>query len=146
MGALRAMRYGYARSSTADQNPALQLGALKRAACKRVFTGEGVSGMIAKRPELTRRPETLQAGDTLIVWKLDRSVRDLIALLDDLKASELKFRPLTESIDTETGAGTAMWQLIGVLAQLERSKIAERTRAGLPAAHVRGAPLGRKPK
>jgi DNA invertase Pin-like site-specific DNA recombinase len=69
-------------------------------------------------------------------------------LLDYLKASELKFRSLTESIDTETAAATVMCQMIGALAQLKRSMImiAERTRAGLRAPQVRGWPLGRTPK
>ncbi|EQD35299.1 DNA-invertase [mine drainage metagenome] len=81
-------------------------------------------------------PEDLQAGDTLIVWKLDRlgrSLRDLIHMLDDLKQRGVKFRSLTEAIDTDTATGRAMWQMIGVLAELERSLITERTRAGVKA-------------
>ena len=71
------------------------------------------------------------------MWKLDRlgrSLRDLITMLDDLKDRGVKFRSLTEAIDTETPTGRAMWQMIGVLAELERSLISERTRAGVKAA------------
>ena len=67
----------------------------------------------------------------LTVWKLDRlgrSLRDLIALLDDLKALGVAFRSLTEAIDTETPTGRAMWQMVGILAELERSLIQERTK------------------
>ena len=93
--------------------------------------------------------KTLQAGDTLIVWKLDRLgriLRDLIHMLDELRARGVRFRSLTEAIDTETPTGRAMWQMIGVLAELERSLITERTRAGVKAAQVRGVKFGRKLK
>jgi len=143
------MKYGYARVSTDDQSPALQLTALKRAGCKTVFKDEGLSGATTKRPALLRCLKKLEHGDTLTVWKLDRlgrSLRDLIAMLDDLKRRGVKFRSLTEAIDTETPTGRAMWQMIGVLAELERSLISERTRAGVKAARGRGVKFGRKPK
>jgi DNA invertase Pin-like site-specific DNA recombinase len=143
------MNYGYARVSTDDQNPALQLAALKRAGCRTVFKDEGLSGATTKRPALLRCLKKLKHGDTLTVWKMDRlgrSLRDLIAMLDDLRALGVKFRSLTEHIDTETPTGRAMWQMIGVLAELERSLISERTRAGVKAARVRGVKFGRKPK
>ena len=143
------MKYGYARVSTDDQNPALQLAALKNAACKAVFKDDGPSGATIKRPALLRCLRKLEHGDTLIVWKLDRlgrSLRDLITMLDDLKQRGVKFRSLTEAIDTETPTGRAMWQMIGVLAELERSLISERTRAGVKAAKGRGVKFGRKRK
>ena len=99
------MKYGYARVSTEDQNPALQLAALKKTGCRTVFKDEGISGATAQRPALLKCLKTLQAGDTLIVWKLDRlgrSLRDLIHMLDDLKHRGVKFRSLTEAIDTDT--------------------------------------------
>ena len=83
------------------------------------------------------------------MWKLDRlgrSVRDLINILDNLKQRGVKFRSLTETIDTETPTGRAMWQMIGILAELERSLISERTRAGIKAAKARGVKFGRKRK
>ena len=143
------MKYGYARVSTDDQSPALQLTALKRAGCKTIFKDEGLSGATTKRPDLTRCLKALEPGDTLTVWKLDRlgrSLRDLITMLDDLRARGVKFRSLTEAIDTETPTGRAMWQMIGVLAELEKSLISERTRAGVKYAQRRGVKFGRKPK
>ncbi len=83
----------------------------------------------------------------LTVWKLDRlgrSLRDLIALLDDLKGQGVVFHSLTEAIDTETPAGRAMWQMVGILAELERSLIQERTKAGRAAAVACGVLMGRK--
>ena len=142
------MKYGYARAGTEDQNPAEQLSALKKAGCKTVFKDE-VTGAHVNRPALARCLKALGTGDTLIVWKLDRlgrSLRDLIQMLDDFKQRGVKFRSLTEAIDTETPTGRAMWQMIGVLAELERSLIAERTRAGVKAAQKRGVKFGRKPK
>src|SRR6266581_3944190 len=85
----------------------------------------------------------------LVVWRLDRlgrSLRDLITLLDDLKARGVAFRSLTEAIDTATATGRAMWQMVGILAELERSLIQERTKAGRAAAVARGIKMGRKPK
>jgi len=143
------MKYGYARVSTEDQTPALQLAALKKAGCKTVFKDDGLSGATTKRPALLRCLKKLEPGDTLIVWKLDRlgrSLRDLITMLDDLKRRGVKFRSLTEHIDTDTPTGRAMWQMIGLLAELERSLIGERTRAGVKAAQRRGVKFGRKRK
>lgn len=142
------MKYGYVRVSTNEQNPAMQLAALKKAGCKTVFKDE-VTGAHVKRPSLTRCPKILQPGDTLIVWKLDRlgrSLRDLIHMLDGFKQQRIKFQSLTEAIDTETPTGRAMWQMIGVLAELERSLITERTRAGVKDAQRRGVKFGRKIK
>src|SRR6266851_9287495 len=142
------MKIGYCRVSTDDQSPDLQLAALKRAGCRKIFTDKA-TGAHVKRPELTKCLKALKAGDVLVVWKLDRlgrSLRDLIALLDDLKTRGVAFRSLTESIDTATPTGRAMWQMIGILAELERSLIQERTKAGRAAAVARGVKLGRKPK
>ena len=143
------MKYGYVRISTDDQTTALQLAALRRARCSHIFEDKGITGATAKRPALSCCLKTLRAGDTLIVWKLDRlgrSLRDLIAMLDDLRERGIRFQSLTEAIDTETPTGRAMWQVIGVLAELERSLITERTRAGMQAARARGVKPGRKPK
>jgi DNA invertase Pin-like site-specific DNA recombinase len=143
------MKYGYARVSMDDQPPALQLAALKKAGCKTIFKDDGLSGVTTKRPALLRCLKKLEPGDTLIVWKLDRlgrSLRDLITILDDLKKRGVKFKSLIEAIDTEIPAGRAMWQMIGLLAELERSLISERTRAGVQAAQRRGVKFGRKRK
>ena len=141
------MKIGYCRVSTDDQHPDLQLAALKRAECKRIFTDKA-SGAHVTLPELTKCIQALNAGDTLIVWKLDRlgrSLRGLIGRLDDLKARGAAFRSLTEAIDTAIPTGRAMWQMVGILAELERSLIQERTKAGRAAAQARGVKMGRKP-
>lgn len=140
------IKIGYARVSTEDQNPDLQLTALKQAGCTRLFT-DRATGAHVKRPELTKCLKALSEGDTLTVWKLDRlgrSLWDLISLLDDLKARGVAFRSLTEAVDTTTPTGRAMWQMVGILAELERSLIQERTQAGRAAAVARGVKMGRK--
>ncbi len=127
----------------------MQLTALKNAGCKTIFKDEGLSGTTAKRSALVRCLKALQNGDTLIVWKLDRqdqSLRDLITMLDDHRARGVKFHSLTEANYTKTPPGRAMWQMIGVLAELERSLISERPRAGVKAAQRRGVKFGRKVK
>lgn len=114
------MKYGYARTSTEDQTTAPQIAALQAARCAYIFEDRGLSGATAARPGLRRCLRTLRAGDTLVVWKLDRlarSLRDLIAMMDDLRERGVRFQSLTEAIDTQTPTGRAMWQMIGVLAK-----------------------------
>jgi DNA invertase Pin-like site-specific DNA recombinase len=140
--------FGYARVSTEDQNPAMQAAALLKAECHDIYKDEGKSGAtMKKRPALAKVLKRLQPGDTLVVWKLDRltrSLKDLFTIFEDLEARGIHFRSLTESIDTETPTGRAMWQMIGVFAELERNFIAERTREGIKAARKRGVRFGRK--
>jgi DNA invertase Pin-like site-specific DNA recombinase len=102
------MKYGYARVSTDDQKADLQHAALKKAGCQKVFTDDGISGATTQRPALLRCTKAMKRNDTLMVWKLDRlgrSLRDLIAMLDDLKHRGVKFRSITEAIDTDTPTG-----------------------------------------
>jgi DNA invertase Pin-like site-specific DNA recombinase len=142
------MKIGYARVSTEEQNPDLQLDALRATGCGQVFTDKASGGSV-KRSELVKCLKALVAGDTLIVWKLDRlgrSLHELIGLLDELKARGVAFHSLTESIDTATPTGRAMWQMVGILAELERALIGERTKAGRAAAMARGVKMGRKVK
>src|ERR1022692_1995806 len=97
------MKYGYARVSTDDQNADMQHAALKKDRCKKIIT-DTLPGGTTKRPALLRCLKTLKHGDSLTVWKLDRlgrSLRDLITMLDDLKHRGVKFRSLTEAIDTK---------------------------------------------
>ena len=122
------MNIGCCRVFTEDQHPDFQLTALKRAGCRTIFTDKA-TGAHVKRPALEKCLQTLHAGDVLVVWKLDRlgrSLRDLIGLLDDLKTRGGVFRSLTEAIDTATPTGRAMWHMIGILAELERSLLQER--------------------
>ena len=143
------MKIGYARVSSDDQNADMQRTALRKVGCTKLFTDDGISGATTKRPALIRCLKRLKRGDTLITWKLDRLARslgDLIGMLDDLRERGVKFQSITEHIDTETPAGRAMWQMIGVFAELERSYLRERTSAGIIADRARGVKFGRKPK
>jgi DNA invertase Pin-like site-specific DNA recombinase len=137
---------GYARVSTSDQDPALQLDALSAAGCVKVFS-DRASGALDSHPELDRMLDQLRPGDTLVVWRLDRlgrSLKHLISLVDDLAEREVGFRSLTESIDTTTPGGRLIFQVFGALGEFERSLIHERTRAGLAAARARGRVGGRR--
>jgi DNA invertase Pin-like site-specific DNA recombinase len=139
---------GYARVSTLDQNPELQLDALKASGCGKLFV-EKASGAKEDRPQLLAALDYLREGDTLVVWKLDRlarSMKQLIETVDQLKARGIGFRSLTEAIDTTTAAGELFFHIFGALAQFERSIIRERTNAGLKAALARGRKGGRRPK
>lgn len=141
------MLVGYARVSTQDQNPALQLDALKAAGCEKVFV-EKASGAQRERPELKAALDYVRAGDTLVVWKLDRlarSLKQLIETVELLAGREIGFRSLTEAIDTTTAGGKLVFHIFGSLAEFERSIIRERTRAGLDAARSRGRTGGRPP-
>jgi DNA invertase Pin-like site-specific DNA recombinase len=141
------MKYGYARVSTEDQRADLQIAALHKAGCEHVFT-DTASGAASKRPELTKCLGSLRAGDTLVVWKLDRlgrSLSHLVTVLGELQDKGVAFQSLTEAIDTGTAAGRLMGHILGALAEFERALIVERTNAGLKAAKKRGQKLGRKP-
>ena len=138
---------GYARVSTDEQNLALQLDALKQAGCERVHKDVG-SGSLKHRPELDACLDYLRAGDTLVVWRLDRlgrGLKHLIEAIEQLHAREIGFRSLTEAIDTTTSGGMLQFHIFGALAEFERQIIRERTRAGLAAARARGRLGGRPP-
>ena len=124
----------------------LQLAALKRASCKRIFTDK-VSGAKADRPGLRETLSHLRETDTLVVWKLDRlgrSVKGLVDLVNELQERHVHFKSLTDGIDTKTPAGRFFFHVMASLAQMERELIIERTRAGLEAAKRQGRVGGRK--
>ena len=138
---------GYARVSTSDQSPDLQIDALRQSGCAKVFTDKA-SGSLAERPQLTAALEYLRAGDTLVVWRIDRLGRSLPHLVQTVLALQERgvgFRSLNESIDTTTPGGRLVFHLFAALAEFERDLIRERTRAGLVAARSRGRVGGRKP-
>lgn len=140
------MRIGYARVSTEDQNLALQTDALEKGGSDRIFTDKA-SGNRADRPGLKEALFHLRAGDTLVVWKLDRlgrGVKGLMDLVTDLEAKKIHFQSLTDQIDTSTPAGRFFFHVMASLAQVERELIIERTRAGLEAARRKGRVGGRK--
>jgi DNA invertase Pin-like site-specific DNA recombinase len=142
------LKLGYARVSTLDQNLALQRDALKEAGCDKIFI-EQASGVVADRPALHEALEYARAGDTLIVWKLDRlarSMKQLIETVERLRVRGIGFRSLTEAVDTTTAQGVLIFHLFSALAEFERALIRERTRAGLDAATRAGRTGGRPAK
>jgi DNA invertase Pin-like site-specific DNA recombinase len=148
-GKAPTMLLGYARvSKSEDQETAPQIRALKKAGCKKIFE-EAASGGRWDRPELRRLLDQFRAGDTLVVWKLDRlsrSLKDLLVILERIQVAGGKFRSLTESIDTSGAAGRMMMHMLGSFAEFEREMIRERTRAGLREARTQGRIPGRKPR
>jgi DNA invertase Pin-like site-specific DNA recombinase len=142
-----AMLVGYARVSTQDQHLELQEDALRAAGCERIFI-EKASGARADRPELQAALNYMREGDTLVVWRLDRlarSLKQLIATVEELEAQGIGFRSVIEAIDTTTSGGRLVFHIFAALAEFERSIIRERTRAGLDAAVARGRKGGRPP-
>jgi len=141
------MLIGYARVSTQEQDPALQLDALTQADCDKVFT-EKASGAQRDRPQLIAALDYMREGDTLVVWKLDRlarSLRQLIETVEMLEERGIGFRSLTEDIDTTSPGGKLVFHIFASLAEFERGIIRERTKAGLAAARARGKIGGRPP-
>ncbi|EIA5924266.1 TPA: recombinase family protein [Escherichia coli] len=139
------MLIGYVRVSTNDQNTELQRNALECAGCELIFEDK-ISGTKSARPGLKKLLRTLSEGDTLVVWKLDRSMKHLITLIEELREKGVNFRSLTDSIDTSTPMGRFFFHVMGALAEMERELIVERTLAGLAAARARGRTGGRRPK
>lgn len=140
------MLTGYARVSTDEQHLDPQLAALSGYGCEVIVRDHGFSGADARRPGLLAALDTLRAGDTFVVWRLDRlgrSLPDLIDWMARFGEQGVRFVSLTEAIDTTSPAGRFTFHLMGALAEFERGLIAERTRAGLAAARQRGRAPGR---
>jgi len=141
------MLIGFARVSTGEQTLDLQLDALQKAGSDRLST-ETASGAKADRIVLAEVLAYLRAGDTLVVWRLDRlgrSLSHLIQTLTDLANRGIGFKSLTEQIDTTTPGGKLVFPVLGALAEFERDLTRERTHAGLAAARARGR-IGGRPK
>lgn len=144
----QAIKVGLARVSTDDQNCDLQVNALKAFGCDEIIIERGVSGGIhpQEREGFLKARELLNDGGVLAVWKVDRLGRSLKGIIDsihELGQCGIHFVSLTENFSTETATGRAMMQMIGVMAQLERELIRERTKMGMLAAKQRGQKLGR---
>lgn len=140
---------GYARVSTQEQELQLQIDALLKEGCdKSVIFTDKISGAKAERPGLDKCLATLQSGDTLLVWRLDRlgrSMPHLVSLIEDLRVKGIGFRSICDgAINTTTASGELIFNIFSSLAQFERRLIQERTRAGLEAARSRGRQGGRK--
>ncbi len=141
------MLVGYARVSTQEQTLDLQRDALEKIGCTKIFT-DTASGAKAERRGLEDALAYVRAGDSLVVWKLDRlgrSLKHLIETITDLNNRQIGFKSLTENIDTTTSGGKLIFHIFGALAEFERDIIRERTNAGLQAARARGR-LGGRPK
>jgi DNA invertase Pin-like site-specific DNA recombinase len=139
------MKIGYARVSTQDQNLDMQVDALEKAGCERIYK-EKMSGKKDDRPELQKCLDALREGDTLVVYKLDRLGRSTFKLLELTSGFEkngIDFVSIVDGIDTTTTVGRFFFRTMASIAELERDIIVERTQAGLQAARARGRVGGR---
>ena len=143
------MKIGYARVSTVDQMLSLQLEALKKSGCRRIFR-EKASGAHRDRPELDRMLDQLREGDVVTVWRLDRlarSTRDLLEIVAAIDDAGARFQSLSEPwADTTTHAGRMIMTIFAGIAEFERDLIRERTGAGRREAQRRGVRFGRPRK
>jgi DNA invertase Pin-like site-specific DNA recombinase len=143
------MKIGYARVSTLEQNLDLQLRALEKVGCKKIFR-EKVSGSNRERPQFQRMLDQIRSSDTIVVWKLDRlarSTRDLLETMEAIREAGGKFQSLSEPwADTTTHAGKMIMTIFAGIAEFERDLIRERTSAGREAARKRGVQFGRPRK
>jgi DNA invertase Pin-like site-specific DNA recombinase len=141
--------YGYARVSTDGQTLAAQDAQLRAAGCAKVY-GEKVSGAKTDRAELAKLLKRLEAGDVLMVTRLDRlarSTRDLLNILDTIAKAGAGFRSLADTwADTTTPHGRLMLTVLGGLAEFERELIRARTGEGRKRAQAKGVKFGRRPK
>jgi DNA invertase Pin-like site-specific DNA recombinase len=131
---IRIRCFGYARVSTDDQDLSLQIDALIRFGIDAddIFTDK-ISGAKEDRPGLSKCLNTLQAGDTLVVWRLDRlgrSMRHLVTLIEELREQNIGFKSISDgAIDTTSASGEMIFNIFAALAQFERRLIQERTKA-----------------
>ncbi len=139
------MKIGYARVSTKDQSFDLQLDALKKTGCTKIYR-DVASGAKAERPALKDLLDNIRTDDVLVVWKLDRlgrSLHHLVELVNELRGKNAGLQSLNDPIDTTTPQGRFGFNLFASLAEFERELIRERTNAGLSAARARGRRGGR---
>jgi DNA invertase Pin-like site-specific DNA recombinase len=138
------MQIGYARVSTRLQETTLQLDALHAAGVTLIYQEKASS--VGRRPQLQKCLETLQPGDVLVFYKLDRvarSLKDLLGIIEQVEQKGACIRSLTEPLDTTTPMGSFVLQILGAVAQLERSITRQRSIAGQVAAVKRGVQFGR---
>lgn len=142
------MLVGYSRVSTGDQTLDLQIDALTKRGCEKIFS-ETTSGAKKERPELNNALSFVRPGDTLVVWRLDRLGRSnshLMEIIENLNDRDIGFLSLTEQFDTKSAHGRFILAISAVYAEFERNLLRERTLAGLNAARARGKTGGRPPK
>ncbi|HAY1726173.1 recombinase family protein [Staphylococcus haemolyticus] len=144
------MKIGYARVSTGLQNLNLQEDQLNQYGCEKIFS-DHISGSKSKRPGLDKAIEFARAGDTIVVWRLDRlgrNMEDLITLVNELNNRGVSFHSLEENItmDKSSSTGQLLFHLFAAFAEFERNLILERSSAGRIAARARGRYGGRPEK
>ena len=139
------MKIGYARVSTAEQSLNLQIDALKRVGCEKIYR-EVAGGAKSARPQLDAMLEVLRPDDVVVIWKLDRlgrSLAHLVSLVGRLMDDGVGLVSLNDPVDTTTPHGRLIFNIFASLAEFERDLIRERTQAGLSAARARGRVGGR---
>lgn len=143
-------RVGYARVSTVEQNLDMQIEALKRNDVHPDDVHvEKVSGAADRRPKLRWLMHSLRAGDTLVVYKLDRlgrTMRGLLKITDELKEAGVRLVSISENIDFETDSGTLMFYMLAIGAEMERRNTLQRTRDGVKRALGTGKKFGQPPR
>jgi len=144
------LKIGYARVSTGLQNLNLQEDRLNQYGCEKIFS-DHISGSKSKRPGLDKAIEFARAGDTIVVWRLDRlgrNMEDLITLVNELNNRGVSFHSLEENItmDKSSSTGQLLFHLFAAFAEFERNLILERSSAGRIAARARGRYGGRPEK
>lgn len=140
------MNIAYVRVSTAEQNEARQLEALKKYNIEKWYV-EKISGKDKNRPELKKMIEYAREKDIIYIEsfsRLARSLEDLIDIVNDLKQKDIQIVSLKEQIDTTTPQGKLMFSIFGALSEFERDLILQRQREGIEAAKLQGRPYGRK--
>lgn len=139
-------KIGYARVSTKDQNLEMQLETIKHAGCDKIYMEKKSGRKIEDRPVLKKLLKQSTAGDTLIVWKIDRlgrSAKDLLEVLDLVRRKCMIIISLQEGINTSTMIGEFFFMMAGVFAEMEISGRSERTKEGIRIAKLKGKKLGR---
>ena len=140
-------KIGYIRVSTEEQKPDRQIDGL-RSHCDTLYI-EKISAVAKKRPVFEQVLNSLQIGDRLVVWNLDRAFRSTLDALSEVQALKergIEFQVVTMNIDTSEPMGEFFFTVVAAFAQLERQMISQRTKEGLRAAVKRGKRLGRKSK
>ncbi|MEN0050428.1 MAG: recombinase family protein [Bacteroidota bacterium] len=141
------MKFGYARVSTKEQELVLQIDALEKIGCEKIFK-EKLTGTTKDRPELQTMLSHIRKDDVIVIWKLDRlgrSLKDLVTIVGEIHEKGAHLHSLNDQIDTTTPTGKLTFHLFAALAEFERDIISERTKAGLAAARARGR-FGGRPK
>ncbi len=141
------MKIGYARVSSSTQDLELQKEELLKAGCEKIFS-ESVSGKDNNRTQLIEMIGSLRAKDVVVVYKIDRiarSLKGLIEIVELLKDKKVDLVSLDsgDRVDTTSPMGKAFFQIAGVFAELERSMINARTKAGIEKAKIDGVKFGR---